>query len=123
MRNIRTLKISSILLATVALAAGLASATTGLADAELAKKGKMIVQEKCSRCHAVDKSDTSQLPMAPPFREFAAKWSVENLEEALAEGIVTGHPDMPVFQFEPEDIAAITEHLHEISDRADRTPQ
>jgi hypothetical protein len=29
---------------------------------------------------------------------------VETLEEALAEGIVTGHPSMPQFQFEPDQI-------------------
>jgi hypothetical protein len=29
---------------------------------------------------------------------------VENLEEALAEGISTGHPTMPEFRFEPDQV-------------------
>jgi mono/diheme cytochrome c family protein len=88
------------------------------ADTDLAAAGKALVQKYCARCHAVDKNDTSKLPLAPPFRDFARKWPVESLEEALAEGIVTGHPDMPVVEFEPDQIAAIIEHLHEISGNA-----
>lgn len=86
-------------------------------DINLAAEGKALVQEHCARCHAVDKDDEGKLPEAPPFRSFASKWPLESLEESLAEGIVTGHPDMPVFQFEPRQIAALIEHLHEISDK------
>jgi hypothetical protein len=31
-----------------------------------------------------------------------ARYPLEALEEALAEGIVTGHPDMPQFALEPD---------------------
>lgn len=85
-------------------------------EKNLAAEGKAIAETLCGRCHAVGKSDVSKLPIAPPFRTFAAKWPVESLEEALAEGIITGHPDMPVFQFEPDQIAALIEHLHAIAD-------
>lgn len=50
--------------------------------------------------------------MAPPFRTLHSKYPVENLEEALAEGIVTGHPEMPVFQLEPPQISALIEYLY-----------
>ncbi len=86
-------------------------------DTNLSAEGKVLAEKHCIECHAVDRDDTSKLPEAPPFRTFASKWPLESLEEALAEGIVTGHPDMPVFQFEPHQIAAIIEHLHEISDK------
>ena len=36
------------------------------------------------------------------------------LEEALAEGLVTGHPDMPEFQFEARDVGAIIAYLNSI---------
>ena len=52
---------------------------------------------------------------APPFRKFARMWPLENLEESLAEGIVTGHPDMPAFVFEPDEIDALIEHLHDLA--------
>jgi cytochrome c len=41
---------------------------------------------------------------APPFRELHNRYPVETLEESLAEGIVTGHADMPQFQLSPDQI-------------------
>ena len=85
-------------------------------EKNLAEEGRMLAERHCARCHAIDRSDVSKLSEAPPFRTFSAKWPVETLEEALAEGIVTGHPDMPVFQFEPDQIAALLEHLTAIAE-------
>ena len=100
------------------------SAGYGNADeSDLAAKGKMLAEKYCVRCHAVDRDDKSTLLIAPPFRTFASKWPLESLEEALAEGIITGHPGMPVFQFEPDQIAALMEHLHEISQKDPRKTQ
>jgi len=84
-------------------------------ETSLEAKGKALAEKYCVRCHAVDKHDKSTLSIAPPFRSFASKWPLESLEEALAEGIITGHPGMPVFEFEPDQVAALIEHLHEIS--------
>ena len=42
--------------------------------------------------------------MAPPFRDLHLRYPVENLSEALAEGIVTGHPTMPEFRLDPGQI-------------------
>ena len=86
-------------------------------EGKLAVKGKVLAMIYCARCHAVDRDDKSTLAIAPPFRTFASKWPLESLEEALAEGIITGHPGMPVFEFEPDQVAALIEHLHEISDK------
>jgi hypothetical protein len=36
---------------------------------------------------------------------------VESLEEALGEGIISGHPDMPEFIFTGEDVGAIIAYL------------
>ena len=41
---------------------------------------------------------------------------MELLEEALAEGILTGHPDMPEFAFPPEDIGAIIAYLRAVQE-------
>ena len=106
------------LLAASIIAVGF-SAVQGHADENnLAAEGKELAQKHCARCHAVDRDDQSALRAAPPLRTFASKWPLESLEEALAEGIVTGHPDMPVFQFKPPQIAALIEYLHEIADKA-----
>ena len=106
------------LLAASIIAVGF-SAVQGHADEKkLAAEGKELAQKHCARFHAVDRDDQSTLAAAPPLRSFASKWPLESLEEALAEGIVTGHPDMPVFQFKPPQIAALIEYLHEISDKS-----
>jgi len=49
--------------------------------------------------------------LAPPFRDISKRYPIENLGEALAEGIVTGHPAMPRFIFEPRDIEALLTYL------------
>ena len=42
------------------------------------------------------------------------KYPIENLAEALAEGIVSGHPDMPIFVFSPHAVDAIVAYLKSI---------
>jgi cytochrome c len=78
--------------------------------------GHVIVQENCARCHAIEATGDSPNTDAPPMRTFAAKWPLENLEEALAEGIVVGHEgiDMPEFVFEPDQISDILAYLGSI---------
>ena len=56
------------------------------------------------RIASIDKVSPSPLAIAPPFRELHKKYPVESLEEALAEGIVTGHPTMPEFRLDPGQI-------------------
>jgi hypothetical protein len=41
------------------------------------------------------------LGIAPPFRTLHERYPVESLEEALGEGITTGHPSMPEFRLDP----------------------
>jgi hypothetical protein len=48
------------------------------------------------------------LRIAPPFRTLHERYPVENLEEALSEGIVTGHPTMPEFRL---DVAQINDFI------------
>ena len=109
------MKRAALILTAIIAGAGTATANGLTSDNGLAAKGKQIIEANCARCHAVGTDDASTLAEAPPFRNLASKWPVENLEESLAEGIVTGHRDMPVFQFEPDQISAIIEYLHAIS--------
>lgn len=80
----------------------------------LANKGEVLVRENCSRCHAVGLTGDSPNPAAPPFRTLSSKYPIENLAEALAEGIVSGHPDMPIFVFPPHSVNAILAYLQSI---------
>jgi mono/diheme cytochrome c family protein len=68
------------------------------------EQGRRLAVVYCARCHAIDKVSPSPLKIAPPFRTLHDRYPIESLQEALAEGIVTGHPSMPQFQFEPDQI-------------------
>ena len=68
------------------------------------EQGRRLALHYCSECHAIDKVSPSPLRIAPPFRNLHERYPVETLEEALAEGIMTGHPSMPQYQFEPDQI-------------------
>lgn len=67
--------------------------------------GHALAQARCSACHAIGPTGASPHPDAPPMREFHQRYPVESLEEALGEGILVGHPDMPEFTLEAGEIA------------------
>src|SRR3954463_12286262 len=69
-----------------------------------AQRGQNLARTNCVRCHSIDKMTESPLKLAPPFRSLHTKYPVENLEEPLAEGNVTGHQNMPEFGSEPDQI-------------------
>ena len=74
------------------------------AIASSVEQGRRLALKHCARCHAIDKVSPSPLSIAPPFRKLHEHYPVETLQEALAEGIVTGHPSMPEFRFSPVQI-------------------
>lgn len=87
------------------------------AEKDLTAKGEVLVKENCSRCHAAGREGDSPHQEAPPFRTLSAKYPVEHLAESLAEGIMSGHPDMPIFVFNPQDVKAIIAYLQSIQDK------
>jgi cytochrome c len=58
-------------------------------------RGESIAKRLCARCHAVGETGASPMGLAPPFRDLSKRYPIETLAEALAEGIVVGHPAMP----------------------------
>lgn len=86
--------------------------------------GRKLAEENCARCHAVGPGQQqSTHPDAPPFRVIAGKGNVDDLQEALAEGIMVGHADMPEFQFEPEDIDNFLSYLKSLAPEVNSTAQ
>jgi hypothetical protein len=49
-----------------------------------------------------------------PFRTLRDRYPVEDLAEAFAEGITTGHPSMPQFQLDPAQINDLIAYLNSI---------
>ena len=84
-------------------------------------RGHEIAQANCSSCHAIGRTGDSPYPEAPPFRALSRNYRVDSLEEALAEGISVGHPAMPEFQFEPNDVHALVAYLQSIQEHGAAT--
>ena len=75
------------------------------------QRGQTFVLTNCSQCHATDRVSPSPLNVAPPFRTLHNQYPVEDLAEALAEGIMTGHPTMPQFQLDPGQVSDVIAYL------------
>ncbi len=88
-----------------------------LADEAQLKRGETLLTRDCARCHAVGRSGTSARADAPFFRSLGTRYPIESLEEALGEGIITGHPDMPEFDYEMAEVSAIIAYLKSIQTR------
>ena len=73
--------------------------------------GRALVTLYCADCHAVAATGESPLAIAPHFRDLHLRYDVEFLSEALVEGIVTAHDEMPEFEFDPDQAAAIVAYL------------
>ena len=85
------------------------------ATPEIVARGHSILTEKCARCHAIERQGASPLPIAPPFRDLHKKYPIAAIAEALAEGIVTGHPEMPNTPFVQDDIDAIIGYIESLT--------
>ena len=96
-------------LAALAVATIAGSAAMALEPDE--QRGFTFVQTNCAICHAVGQYGDSPLKLAPPFRTLHELYPVESLQEALAEGIITGHPSMPVFVLDPDQVDNVIAYL------------
>src|SRR6186713_1613252 len=90
------------ILGSLAMTLAMINSAAALTPAE--QRGRNFVNTNCARCHSVDKVTPSPLKIAPPFRDLHLKYPIETLQESLAEGIYTGHPTMPAFTLEPDQI-------------------
>ena len=98
--------------ALVAACAVIGSSLPALAQmSPAAQRGLTYVRVHCAQCHSVDKATPSPLTIAPPFRTLHERYPVESLEEALAEGIRTGHPTMPEFRLDPGQVGDVIAYL------------
>ena len=76
-----------------------------------AQRGLTFMQANCASCHSIGRLGDSPLKLAPPFRTLHLKYPVETLQEALGEGIVTGHPSMPEFRLDPGQVGDVIAYL------------
>jgi cytochrome c len=85
-----------------------------LTPREQVQLGRQLTERNCGMCHAVGSTGVSRDPEAPPFRHLNRRMKVDDLGEGLATGILTGHPAMPQFRFEPHEVVSIVRYLRSI---------
>ena len=85
--------------------------TPAVAASPQEQRGKTFALNNCAKCHSIDKVSPSPLKIAPAFRTLHKRYPIETLGEALAEGISTGHPTMPEFQLETDQIGDLLAYL------------
>ena len=95
----------------VSLALMLVTLKPAVAASPREQRGRIFAMNNCARCHSIDKLSPSPLKIAPPFRTLHKRYPVESLGEALAEGIQTGHPTMPEFKLDPDQIGDLLAYL------------
>lgn len=93
--------------------------TVETGEESLIARGEAMAGALCSTCHAVGPVGESHHPDAKPLRRLSWNYPIEALAEPLAEGIIVGHPDMPVWTFEPDEIDALLAYLESIQEPRD----
>lgn len=83
-------------------------------ERDIVARGQTLAEANCAVCHAIGAEDESAHAEAVPLRELSERYPIDALEEAFAEGIHVGHPDMPVFEAEPDQIAALLAYIESI---------
>jgi mono/diheme cytochrome c family protein len=101
------------------LAAALSATALGAhaQSVDVTSRGRLLVQRYCATCHSIDRQGKSPNAAAPPFRDLHQRYRVDDLAEALAEGILVGHPAMPEMRFPPDDVKAILAYIRSIQGR------
>lgn len=82
-----------------------------LAEEDSVRRGRALVVENCSGCHAVGPTGQSPHRTAPPFRTLSERFPIDALEETFIGSIDTGHPGMPVFEASQQQIDDIIDYI------------
>ena len=81
---------------------------------QAAERGRRLAAGTCVSCHAIGPVGASPMAEATPFREIVHRYPLDQLEEAFAEGLVTGHPAMPAFVFRASEIDDLIAYLETV---------
>jgi mono/diheme cytochrome c family protein len=82
--------------------------TNSATQAQL-ERGHAIALANCSVCHAVGLTDKSptRINANTAFRQLSERFPIPMLQEAARTGHISGHDEMPGFQFTMDDIKAL----------------
>lgn len=83
---------------------------------DLADQGQDIAQRLCASCHAIGRGERSPIPVAPAFRRIEPRVDLEQMVERLQDGLIAGHPDMPVFILRDDEARALVAYMKSLRD-------
>jgi tetratricopeptide (TPR) repeat protein len=93
---------------------GIPTAWLGATE-ERVRAGKALVEQHCSRCHAVGAAGASPNEKAPEFRNLYARHPNLALREPLSRGIAAAHDEMPKFALSGPEIDTIVAYINSLS--------
>lgn len=99
----------------ILLSAAAAMPSDAADSSKVAARGKLILQQNCGRCHAIEAVGDSPLKNAPPMRDVYSRFHPRELQEKLTEGLGSKHKDMPQIQFSDDDTYAIMTYLYALA--------
>ena len=85
--------------------------------ARRAVHGRVLLEQNCARCHAIDRTGDSPMTTAPPMRDVYTRFLPRELEAELEEGMLSYSKDMPQIMFSSEDADAILAWLYLLAAR------
>lgn len=118
MMRFAALPLIALLAACAPQAAAPPAATAGQTATTPEARGRAFAEANCATCHAIGLTGESPYGPAPPFRAINAKYDVEGLAEAFAEGIEVGHRgarEMPAFELAPAEIDDLIAYLKSLT--------
>ena len=76
------------------------------------------MESRCAACHSVGATGESPVAAAPPLRHLGTRYPVTDLQEAFAEGITNGHPEMPQITLEGSEVADLIAYLQDVQNHS-----
>jgi mono/diheme cytochrome c family protein len=85
--------------------------------------GRELATARCARCHAVGRTGDSPNPRSPRFRDLGAKFPFDGLREALMQGMIVGHPEMPIQHMTQTESGDLIAYMRALQERAPVRPR
>lgn len=79
--------------------------------------GRYIAQRNCSQCHAIGTRGDSRLKGAPAFRDLSYMGDIDDVVEALRNGLLMHEPAMPEIRLTPKEITALAAYLRDVQSK------
>jgi mono/diheme cytochrome c family protein len=101
----------------LSVAAPLRAADSGEIREATLEKGRAIAEANCSPCHAVGLTDESptRVNANTAFRILHERYPIPMLDEAAKTGSISGHDEMPGFDYSLEDARALLAYIDSLA--------